>query len=133
MPSENAVVEDGKTEEEMSALDAKLDSFGKPLPEVFDAYRYVVYLRSKYTTEYMTNRFQKKKEVEQGRSCISKCGSLLKTLIVYGIVAAVMIPSIYEIYTKLTNDGKSALVEDHEIITTSKKDLTPEEIAERAA
>ena len=78
----------------------------------------------------MTDRFRKKKEVEQGRSCISKCGSLLKTLIIYGIVAALMIPSIYEIYNKLMNDGKSAITVDDEIITTKgKSDMTPEEIA----
>ena len=58
----------------------------------------------------------------------------MKTLIIYGIVAAVMIPSIYEIYNKLMNDGKSALVTDEEIITTKGKgDMTPEEIAQRAA
>ena len=80
----------------------------------------------------MTDRFRKKKEVEQGRSCVSKCGSLLKTLIVYGIVAAVMIPSIYELYNKLMNDGKTTLITDDEIITTrgkGKGDMTPEEIA----
>ena len=45
-----------------------------------------------------------------------------------------MIPSIYELYNKLMNDGKSALVTDDEIITTKGKgDMTPEEIAQRAA
>ena len=45
-----------------------------------------------------------------------------------------MIPSIYEIYNKLMNDGKSALVTDDEVITTKGKgDMTPEEIAQRAA
>ena len=45
-----------------------------------------------------------------------------------------MIPSIYEIYNKLMHDGKSALVTDEEIITTKgKKDMTPEELAQRAA
>ena len=67
---------------------------------MFDAYRYVVYLRALYTTSYMTDRFTKKKQAEDGRSCISKCGSLVKTLIVYGVVAAFMIPLIYETYSK---------------------------------
>ena len=53
-----------KTEEEKKALQDKLDSFGKPDPEIYDAYRYVVYLRAGQTTNYMTERFRKKKEVE---------------------------------------------------------------------
>ena len=53
-----------KTEEEKKALEDKLAAFGKPDPEVYDAYRYVVYLRAGQTTSYMTERFRKKKEVE---------------------------------------------------------------------
>lgn len=125
-----------KTEEEKKALADKLNSFGKPDPEIFDSYRYVVYLRALYTTNYMTERFTKKKQVEDGRSCIAKCGSLIKTLLIYGVVAAFMIPLIYELYQKLTSNGKSAIFDglDDEIVTTKgKSDMTPEEIAQHAA
>jgi len=85
----------------------------------------------------MKERFQKKKDATDNQSCLAKCGSLLKTLIVYGIVAAFMIPLFYEIYTKLTQDGKSNLEDEYEIITTkskdgSKTDMTPEEMGQRA-
>ena len=69
----------------------------------------------------MKERFQKKKDVEEGRSCVSKCGTLLKTLIVWAIVAAFMIPMIYELYNKWMNNGKTALIEDFETITTKDK------------
>ena len=48
-----------------------------------------------------------------------------------------MIPLFYEIYTKLTQDGKSNLEDEYEIITTKSKDgskaeMTPEEMGQRA-
>ena len=60
-------------------------------------------MRARDTTSYMKERFQKKKEAKEGRSCIAKCGSLLKTLFVYGIVALFLIPIIYETYNKIVH------------------------------
>ena len=104
---------------------------------IFDAFRYVVYLRASYTTNYMKDRFQKKKDLTDNKSCFMKCGSLLKTLIVYGVVAAFLIPMGMELYSKLTKDGKSAFEDEYEIITTKSKDgkktdMTAEEIKQRA-
>ena len=68
------------------------------MAEVYDAFRYVVYMRTSFTSKYMTDRFQKKKEIKENRSCLSKCGSMLKTLIVFGVVAGFTIPLLYELY-----------------------------------
>ena len=107
--------------------------YGGPDPEVFEAYKYVLYNRIKDTKAFMKQRLLDKKKATEERSCISKCGSLIKTLIVYSVVAAFVIPAIYEIYTKLINDGKGNLDQDYETVTYGdKEDLTPEDIAKRA-
>ena len=35
----------------------KLEAYGKPEPDVFDAFKYVVFLRARDTTAYMKERF----------------------------------------------------------------------------
>ena len=70
-----------------------------------------------------------KKEEEKGRSCLSKCGSLIKTLIMYGIVAAVLIPMLYETYHKFMKTGNSLRDQEYETVNMqSKEDMTTEDI-----
>ena len=52
----------------------------------------------------MTGKITTKQKKEKERSCIAKCGSLIKTILVYGTVAAVVIPIIY---TLLKGDSES--------------------------
>ena len=82
----------------------------------------------------MKDRYKSKVEEQKGRSCLSKCGSLIKTLIVYAVAAAFIIPFIYETYTKVTNKGQGTLDQDFETVNMreEKERLTPEEIAKRA-
>lgn len=80
-------------------------------------------MRGSETTKYLKDRYAKKKEVADNKSCLSKCGSMLKTIIVFGVVAAVGIPMLYELYTKFMNDGQKPQTE-YEIITT-KRDEKP--------
>ena len=67
---------------------------------------------------------------------MAKCGSLLKTMFVYGMVALFLIPVIYETYNKIVT-GQSSMDKDYELINTRGADgerqtLTPEEMAKRA-
>ena len=74
------------------------------------------------------------KEIEKGRSCIDKCGSLLKTLIVYTVVALFLIPIFYETYNRLMHKEKSVIDGDYDTVSSgfngnSNQDMSPEEIA----
>jgi len=120
------------------ALAARLAAFGKADPYVLESYKYVVYLRATSTTEFLTKKATLVKEVEKGRSCIAKCGSLIKTLMVYAIVACFLIPILYETFNRLMNKDKSVLDADYDTVNSgfnskgTKKQLTPEEMAQRA-
>ena len=66
---------------------------------------------------------------------MAKCGSLLKTLFVYGMVALFLVPVIYETYNKIAT-GKSSADADYELINTrnaagERETMTPEEMAKR--
>ena len=88
-------------------IEKKLARFGKPDKDTFNAYKYVIYKRSRKTVEYMRNLYQKRKEAQDNRSCLGKCGSMIKSLIVYAIVAVILIPALYELYNKAMDNGKS--------------------------
>ena len=54
------MVEKAKEEAEKARKDEiakKLEAYGKPVPDVFDAFKYVVFLRARDTTKYMRERF----------------------------------------------------------------------------
>ena len=60
---------------------------------------------------------------------------MLKTLIIYSAVAAVLIPAIYETYKKFVNDGKGTFNQDFDTVNLKDEEenpLTPEDIAKRA-
>ena len=66
---------------------------------------------------------------------MAKCGSLLKTLFVYGMVALFLVPVIYETYNKIVT-GQSSADKEYELINTrgatgERETLTPEEMAKR--
>ena len=105
----------------------------KPDRIIFAAFKYIIYRRGTDTVNYMKERYKKKEEEKKGASCLSKCGSLLKTLIIYSVAAALIIPFIFETYNKVMNKGKGTLDQDFDTVSTSREGrLTPEEIAKRA-
>ena len=60
MVATDETVEKAKEEAEKARKEEiakKLEAYGKPEPDVFDAFKYVVYLRAKDTTAYMKERF----------------------------------------------------------------------------
>jgi hypothetical protein len=69
--------------------------------------------------------------VSANTSCIVKCGSLLKTLLIYGIVAGIVCSIGYQRYKDLEN-AKDAAENLQDIVITEKERLTPQEIAKRA-
>jgi len=91
-------------------------------------------LRSHQTTEYMRQRYKSKKEALDNRSCLSKCGSLVKTLFVYSVAASVLIPSLYEFYNRAMDNGNSVLDAQYDTVNLRddpSENLTPQEIAKR--
>ena len=83
----------------------------------------------------MRKRQEEKNSEKNNRSCFSKCGSLIRTLIVWAVIAAFAIPAFIEIYHKFVDDGESVL--DAEYDTVNMKDeydkpSSPEDIAKRA-
>ena len=76
-----------------------MTSYGAPQEEYFAAYKWIILSRKRETYIYMTSKIEEKKKVEKDRSFLQKCGSLIKTIMIYGTVAAVVIPMIYSLYT----------------------------------
>ena len=71
----------------------------------------------------------KKKEEANKKTCLGKCGSLIKTLFVISVVASMAIPMFVEIYNKLYNKDQSILDAEYDTVSTKSKDrMTPEEI-----
>lgn len=91
-------------------------------------------MRIHYTTEFLTKRMEAKNEVIKGRSCIGKCGSMIKTLIIWAVVAVFLIPALVEMYNKVSNNGKSISEQEFETINAKRDSgpMTPEDIAKRA-
>ena len=76
-----------------------MSSYGAPDEEIFAGYKWVIGKRKAETYGYMSGRIEANKKAAKDRSCIAKCGSLIKTMMIYGTVAAVVIPLIYTLYT----------------------------------
>ena len=98
---------------------------------MLDAYKYIVYLRTKTTTEFLKAKQEEKKKAQKTLSCVSKCFSLLKTLIVYAVASCLVIPLIYEIYNKISGEEKS-LGDDFKWDADSDGPMTKEDIRKRA-
>ena len=112
-----------------------LDSFGKPDKNILHSYKYVLYKRSTDMVGYMKKRYEQKTAEKNNRSCMSKCGSLIKTLFVWGVVASTAIPALIEIYHKLMDDGQSMMDKEYETVNMRDEDIkpsSPEDIARRA-
>ena len=135
---ENQLIVDNIDEEKKKRQEevaAKLDAFNKPDPNVFEAYKYIIWLRQSATTKFYKERDNKQKTIVNERSKIAKCGSLMKTLIVYCIIAAFAIPMLKETYHKAVGDGQSIRDYENDIITIDKEgkdSMSKEDIAKRA-
>ena len=95
----------------------------------------MLYKRSQDLISYMRQRQATKAEEKKNRGCLTKCGSLVKTLLVWAAMASVGIPALIEMYHKFMGDGQS--ITEAEYDTVNMKDMedkpsTPEDIARRA-
>lgn len=78
--------------------DVDLSSFGGPDPDFFKAFKWVISRRKAATLAYLTEKELTKQRKEKERSSVAKCGSMVKTLLMYGAVAGVVGPMIYALY-----------------------------------
>ena len=95
----------------------------------------MLYKRSQDLISYMKQRQANKAEEKKNRGFVTKCGSLVKTLLVWASVASVGIPALIEMYHKLMGDGQSITEAEYETINMRDMDdkpTTPEDIAKRA-
>lgn len=125
---------DPEEEKKKAEIAAELANFGKANPGTLAAFQYIIWMRIHYTTEFLTKRYNEKNEVIKGRSCIGKCGSMIKTLIIWAVVAVFLIPALVEMYNKVSNNGKSISEQEFETINAKRDSgpMTPEDIAKRA-
>ena len=98
---------------------------------MFAAYKWVIGKRKNETFNYMKSRIDEKKQADKDRSCMAKCGSLIKTMMIYGTVAAVVIPMIYSLYTSMKADNEQE--ERMENMKPPRTDTMSEEDITKAA
>ena len=116
---ENELVQDAP-EKSKADIDAMLDSFGKADKNILRSYKYVLFRRQTDLVTHLRKRQDTINVVKNNRSCLSKCGSLLKTLIFYCVIAAVLIPALYEITNKFFDTGNA--ISDQEFETVNLRD-----------
>ena len=104
-----------KTEEELAEekrkkeeIDDHLSTYGRADPTILSAYEYVVYLRAKTTIDFLKQK-EETKVAAQSFSCLSKCFSLIKTLLVYAVSSVVIIPIVYELYNAMDDEDDSGV------------------------
>lgn len=111
-----------------------LDSFGKGDKDILRSYKYVLFTRSNDLCTHLRRRQDNITSKKNNQSCITKCGSLLKTLFFYCVIAAFLIPALYEIYNKLMDNGKAISEQDYDTVNmgSGRDGMKPEDIAKRA-
>lgn len=118
-------------------LQKKLDSFGKPDKLTFKAYQYVIFRRANDTIRYIREKMSLEKKAKEGRSCLMKCGSMMKTFMVFAIVAAMVVPGIIETYNKVYKTGNAMSEQEYDTVNMRDgadidRPEKPADIAKRA-
>ena len=75
----------------------------------------------------MTMKINEKKNRLKERSTLAKCGSLIKTLMIYGTVAGIVLPMIYAMWSerqKATSDLMDEMKKNRE----SQENMSSEDI-----
>jgi len=67
-----------------------MNQIGAPDSDIFDSYRYILELRKQQMIIHAQERKDKEKAEQAKRSCLAKCTSLLKTLVIYAIVLGIV-------------------------------------------
>ena len=106
-----------------------MSSYGAADEEIFAGYKWVIGKRKAETYGYMAGRIEANKKADKDRSCVQKCGSLVKTMMIYGTVAGVVIPILYSLYTAtMAEQEKEERMENMKF----KEEMSKEDIAKAA-
>jgi len=97
----------------------------------------VIFRRANDTIRYIREKMSIEKKAKEGRSCLMKCGSMLKTFMVFAIVAAMVVPGIIETYHKVYKTGNAMADQEYDTVNLRdgadiEKPETPADIAKRA-
>merc|ERR1719232_403651 len=79
----------------------------------------------------MSARIEKTKNAEKARSIASKCGSLIKTLFIYGSVAAIILPMLWSIYVSMNEESTENKMAEN-IREANRANMSEEDIAKAA-
>ena len=113
-----------------SAL-AAIDALGAADKDTFDSYQYVLELRKAEMLQSTKTRYAKIKDEKDKKTYASKCFSLLKALVIYGIVLGIVALIAVKRYEELQKTQEAA-ENIHETVTMPKEPMTPEEIKKAA-
>ena len=101
---------------------------------MFEAYKWVIGKRKHETFTYMSARIERSKKAENARSTAAKCGSLVKTLFIYGTVVAFMSPVLWGLYQGFTSAAEERMQQKPEHIKKAEEWINEEkERADRFA
>jgi hypothetical protein len=109
-----------------------LAKYGNAKKDVFDSFTYCVQVRKEMTIKFLTDHYKKVNEENKRRSMISKTGGLIKTLIVYGVVAFILGTAVYSRYMEIYHPESTETIEVKRIKAKSKMTPTGEELARMA-
>ena len=107
-----------------------LNVYGGPDPDFFKAFKWVISKRKAATLGYLTSKELEKQKKAKERTMVAKCGSCVKTVLIYGAVIGIVGPMIYSLWKERMQEAEE--FEDLAQRANSEEPMSAEDIRKEA-